>query len=208
MKKSEFKELKVGDKVKVRSWAEMEKEFGLDSEGDINTEVCFTTIMKRYCDNVYEVVKTDVDCAILQDGCGDLIFGFFHYSTIELAKEELKEQPKDVPHLEGWLGGKFMKRMGNIGEATPLKDSKGEELNIGDIVLVMCKSINDTIITPVVKDKGKCFIFGIKGVCSPDGKITDSDYYIQKIAVYNEVPIGAKLHCSSMMHYIKYCKGE
>ena len=199
MKKSEFKELKVGDKVKVRSWAEMEKEFGLDSDGDIDTEVCFSTIMKKYCDNVYKVVKADIDCVILQDGCGDWIFGFFHYSTIELAKEELKEQPKDVPHLEGWLGGKFMERMGNFGEPTCIKDSKGEPLFVGDLVLVMSKELGEAIATPVVKDEKQCFIFGIRRICIPDGKITDSDYYIQKIANYNEIPNGAKFE------FIKYC---
>ena len=41
---------KVGDKVKIRSWEDMEKEFGLDSDGDIkNGDTNFVRDMEHYC---------------------------------------------------------------------------------------------------------------------------------------------------------------
>ena len=40
---------KVGDKVRVRQWEDMEKEFGLDCKGSINKRPYFTPAMKKYC---------------------------------------------------------------------------------------------------------------------------------------------------------------
>lgn len=42
---------KVGDKVKVRSWEDMEKEFGLNGSGSINTpgNCCFAKGMREWC---------------------------------------------------------------------------------------------------------------------------------------------------------------
>lgn len=40
---------KVGDKVIVREWDDMEKEFGLDSGGDIKAKCCFVESMREHC---------------------------------------------------------------------------------------------------------------------------------------------------------------
>lgn len=48
---------KVGDKVRVREWADMEKEFGLDNDGDIKCRFCFTKSMREYCGNVYTIIS-------------------------------------------------------------------------------------------------------------------------------------------------------
>lgn len=49
---------KVGDKVKVRKWDDMETEFGIDLDGDIMCpNLFFTKGMKVYCDNVFVVNK-------------------------------------------------------------------------------------------------------------------------------------------------------
>ena len=41
---------KVGDKVKVREWDDMAKEFGVDGDGDIITAYgCFVTPMRKFC---------------------------------------------------------------------------------------------------------------------------------------------------------------
>ena len=40
---------KVGDKVIIRKWDDMEKEFGLDSDGDIKAKCCFVKSMREYC---------------------------------------------------------------------------------------------------------------------------------------------------------------
>ena len=43
---------KIGDKVRVRQWADMEKEYGLDPWGDIRVPHSFTIDMKKYCGTV------------------------------------------------------------------------------------------------------------------------------------------------------------
>ncbi len=49
---------KVGDKVRVRRWESMEKEFGIDEDGniDMNTPV-FVPLMKEYCGRIVEISK-------------------------------------------------------------------------------------------------------------------------------------------------------
>lgn len=48
---------KVGDKVRIREWDEMEKEFGLDSDGDIICEGYFMRAMKKFCGKIFTVEK-------------------------------------------------------------------------------------------------------------------------------------------------------
>lgn len=49
---------KIGDKVTIRSWNEMEKQFGLDKDGDIKTRCCFTRAMRQYCGKEMTIVGT------------------------------------------------------------------------------------------------------------------------------------------------------
>lgn len=50
-------EIKVGDKVKIRTWESMEKEFGLDINGYIKIRPCFVTSMRKYCGKTVTVSK-------------------------------------------------------------------------------------------------------------------------------------------------------
>lgn len=50
-------ELKVGDKVIIKSWESMEQEYGLDRDGDINCLGIFTRFMKRYCGTKIEITS-------------------------------------------------------------------------------------------------------------------------------------------------------
>lgn len=50
---------KVGDKVRVRQWDDMVKEFDVN-DGDIYMNgCCFIKEMKQYCGKTYEVSNTD-----------------------------------------------------------------------------------------------------------------------------------------------------
>lgn len=40
---------KVGDKVIIRKWDDMKREFGIDKDGDIKTSACFTKGMREFC---------------------------------------------------------------------------------------------------------------------------------------------------------------
>lgn len=53
----------VGDLVLVKKWNDMVAEYGLDSDGDINTRESFTRDMKKYCGNIMTVSLVDEDGA-------------------------------------------------------------------------------------------------------------------------------------------------
>lgn len=48
---------KVGDKVRVREWDDMEREFDLDNEGDIDCPHSFVKEMKKFCGKTCEISK-------------------------------------------------------------------------------------------------------------------------------------------------------
>lgn len=48
---------KVGELVRIRQWDDMEKEFGLDADGDIKTYVSFVTSMKPLCGKYAEIIS-------------------------------------------------------------------------------------------------------------------------------------------------------
>jgi hypothetical protein len=54
-------QLKKGMKVRIRQWEDMEKEFGLDEDGDINCAACFTRNMKPLCGKTIEINELDFD---------------------------------------------------------------------------------------------------------------------------------------------------
>ena len=63
---------KVGDKVRVRSWESMEKEFGfIDKWNTINNG--FVTGMRNYCGNIYEISEVDDDWYFLRT-CSNYYF--------------------------------------------------------------------------------------------------------------------------------------
>ena len=51
----EKEEFKVGDRVVIRDWDDMEKEFGLNCMGNIRCNCTFTTEMKKYCGKVAQI---------------------------------------------------------------------------------------------------------------------------------------------------------
>lgn len=53
---------KVGDKVIIKSWEEMEKEFGLNGGGDINCSGFFVKQMAYLCGKVATITEID-DCS-------------------------------------------------------------------------------------------------------------------------------------------------
>ncbi len=61
---------KVGDKVRVRQWDDMVKEFGVDEFGNINTKTGYYFIrqMKEFCGGVYEIYSVLEKSYYLKDG--------------------------------------------------------------------------------------------------------------------------------------------
>jgi hypothetical protein len=52
---------KVGDRVKIREWDDMKREFGVDCLGDIRTTPSFVTIMKHLCGRVGTLTNVEGD---------------------------------------------------------------------------------------------------------------------------------------------------
>ena len=56
---------KVGELVRIRQWDDMEKEFGLDADGDINCRVQFVQSMKYLCGKYAEITKNHDDGRVI-----------------------------------------------------------------------------------------------------------------------------------------------
>lgn len=68
---------KVGDKVRVRQWDDMVKEFGTDEAGSINQKtVVFTKEMKKFCGGVYEICSVLERIYLLKDGAKTICWHF------------------------------------------------------------------------------------------------------------------------------------
>lgn len=78
---------KVGDKVKIKTWEQMESEFGLDDFGAIDCGAeFFVPSMKDFCGTVQEISEAEVGWYVMK-GIGDV------YSFIDEMIEGLAEVP-------------------------------------------------------------------------------------------------------------------
>lgn len=73
---------KVGDKVRIRQWDDMEKEFGTDIDGDIDCFPVFSKAMRKLCGKKAKIKFISGTCVDLWDfeGCEGKDKGFF-FST-------------------------------------------------------------------------------------------------------------------------------
>ena len=77
---------KVGELVRIRQWDDMEKEFGVDADGDINSFVQFVTSMKPLCGKYAEIVSLEyVRVGLKFFNCGGLNTSW-NYSTDMIEK--------------------------------------------------------------------------------------------------------------------------
>lgn len=75
---------KVGDKVRVRQWDDMAKEFDVNKFGDINTKTgCFTRQMKKFCGGVCEIFSVLETSYWLKDEYGHTYYWYFTDDMLE-----------------------------------------------------------------------------------------------------------------------------
>lgn len=75
---------KVGDKVRVRQWDDMAKEFDINEFGDINTKTgCFTRQMKKFCGGVCEIYSVLGISYWLKDEYGHTYYWYFTDDMLE-----------------------------------------------------------------------------------------------------------------------------
>lgn len=73
------KKFKVGDKVKIKSWETMKKEFGLDYGNDIRTNPCFVKGMKHLCGRIATITRFNSENSIelnFEDKSGDIEWSY------------------------------------------------------------------------------------------------------------------------------------
>lgn len=122
---------KVGDKVRVRQWDDMVKEFGVDKFGNIKTKTGahFLTRMKEFCGGVYEIRSVLATSYWLKDGDKfihwyftdemledvdfspslgtSLLFSEMDYARFEFRNNKIFIRPKTLTYIER---GKEMKK--------------------------------------------------------------------------------------------------
>ena len=87
---------KPGDRVKIRTWEDMEKQYGLDRDRDINTPLySVVRSMKKYCGTIVTVKKIGSECFVITNDVHRYSWGF---ETIEQVypKEEKMKFTKDM----------------------------------------------------------------------------------------------------------------
>ena len=95
---------RVGDKVRFKTWQEMEEEFGLDEDGDIDVYVSFTSEMENDLDKerVYTVSGIDGPIVHLKENTK------YHYSTdmfhLVQSDDKVTELYRDIKVLSKYLG--------------------------------------------------------------------------------------------------------
>ena len=58
---------KVGDKVRIKTWEEMEKEFGVDRAGDIKITPSFLADMNEYTGEILTIEKVEEDYYLMKE---------------------------------------------------------------------------------------------------------------------------------------------
>ena len=87
---------KVGDKVMVRYWDDMVREYGLDGDGDINVYPYFVKDMKKYCGQISKIEEIDFNGNIrLEIYGGGWWFSDEMLVLVEAAKETPPEEKND-----------------------------------------------------------------------------------------------------------------
>ena len=147
----------VGDKVLIRDWDDMEREFGLDSDGDIRCVPYFVAEMKKFCNKIITVCGVDVDGDYYTEGKE------WTFSRCMIAGKVVEESEKPVdeftPHL---LLEKYDTYYGTIGGKTFLVDVIGRPLRIGDTVDLYNSRNELRGEFPIVFGTGGAFVMGLK----------------------------------------------
>lgn len=176
----------VGDKVLIRDWDDMEREFGIGGADGINCECGFTKGMKKFCNTVVEIVRVTASShyRIKKEGefrtfTNDMIAG-------KVVNEPESSKPEFVPHLEGYPDPRFY---GKIGDETPLKDVIGRALRVGDTVELYGSNNNCHGERAIVKDVNKAYVMGIRVDCREDGTI-DCGWKIILKRKFEDIPDG------------------
>lgn len=187
----------VGDKVLIRDWDDMEKEFGLDSDGDIDCKPCFTTGMKKFCNKIITVCEINWNGRYYTEGES------WKFSRCMIAGKVVDESEKPVdeftPHL---LLEKYDIYCGTIGGKTFLVDAIGRSLRIGDTVDLYNSRNELRGEFPIVFNTGSAFVMGLESENFTDKSGSLLGFKIILKRRHEEIADGETVGC------IKYIKSQ
>lgn len=182
---------KPGDRVQIKTWKEMKKEYGLDKDGDITPK-----------DEKYElhIMSDGKKTTAVYKKNGDVVsrseaklhpdyeFNFKTGATIAFDRvfqpEPEKKEPKKLRLFS--VAGKCY---GTVGNPTRYKDINGRPLFVGDIV-----EIKNAPISPlhfVCEDEDGAFISGIKNSCNSELGVIYS-WTVRLVTPFTEVKDGTE----------------
>ena len=72
---------KVGDLVEIKSWEEMEEEYGLNKSGEIKCNKVFAHEMKKFCGKHYTIKQIHSDGGVIFVNYDMDVDGIWHFST-------------------------------------------------------------------------------------------------------------------------------
>lgn len=189
----------VGDKVLIRDWDDMEKEFGVDRYGDIRSKCAFLQCMKRNCNQIRTIKKiTNCGNYIMLEDSSIIDYAF---SSDTIAGKVVEESEKPVDEFKPYLE-KCGTNYGIIGKETPFKDAIGRPLRVGDTV-ELYDSDNELCGENVVvrEELRSAFVMGIERACGTNGEIGYGFKIILK-RKHEEIADGETVGC------VKYIKSE
>ena len=185
----------VGDKVLIRDWDDMVKEFGLDSDGDIDCKPCFATEMKKFCNKIITVCEVNWNRRYYTEGES------WQFSRNMIVGKVVEESEKPVDEFKPYLENHGT-NYGIIGEETHFKDAIGRPLRVGDTVELYDSDNELCGERAVVSKKFRgAFVIGIECSCGPNGEIGYGFKIILK-RKHEEIADG------ETVGYIKYIKSQ
>lgn len=133
---------KVGDRVRIRDWDDMEREYELDAFGRINgPEDVFSKNMKRLCGKLCVISSIEGQEVFLQDFDGKPIDSSYSFYTWMLESEENEPLKKTTVTIDKC--GMTISQ----GDVEWLKENKekGEEKDMNKVLELYCKKAEKTI---------------------------------------------------------------
>lgn len=124
----------VGDKVLIRDWDDMKKEFGIDKDGDIGCTPCFCTSMKEFCNKILTINGIDSNgdyyvedekwsfsrCTIAGKVAEEDEKPTYYTGTIEILTDCTAYKKSDIVEIKDGLFGKNC--LFKLPTSRPLKD--------------------------------------------------------------------------------------
>ena len=127
-------EFKVGDRVRIRQWEDMEREFGLDPYGNIKVKYLFTTGMRWLCGKEATVFRKDNSKMRLDIKCeGSLLYAF---SGDMLEPIEEKGEEKVTENLQVYVNNNKVILKDNKNKKAYISTNHNEEFNLEKGVLM------------------------------------------------------------------------